>query len=469
VKRDDIGSDPKLSLEEQQMRNQQVRNWFGSITSSPSVVTEAYNVQDIIAIIQDTEKYPTPVRAVGSNHSTTPCGVADDGTVVVMRKMNRILNIGPDTVTAEAGALYIDVAKELQKHNLQFYVNVEIGNLTIGSAACGGTKDASMPGEFGQACSYASAIKMVTPSGETVEVTEEDPELLQAVRASHGLFGIIYEATFKVKPLQPMAVHHKTYSLDEFDKELPALKTKGESIMMYIEPFVGTITVEFRRYRGDKDPSKSSSWQWKVRNLVWSTLAPYFSYKVTKYVPIKTIRYFLINAYNRLKNLVLVLGVRGENTVPTAQMIRYPEKATNSRYTFSIWAFPEEEYISNLRAYFEFCHEYYRAMGYRPNLMNVGYRINKDTSSLFSYSFGGNVMTFDPVSTGDAGWEEFLVAYNDFCSRHGGSPLFNQTNSLTRSQVEKAFGGRRGIFEGYRSRFDPNERLLNQYFRKLLK
>ena len=451
------------------MRNQQVHNWFGSITSSPSVVTEAYNVQDIIAIVQDTEKYPTPVRAVGSNHSTTPCGVADNGTVIVMRKMNRILNIGPDTVTAEAGALYIDVAKELQKHNLQFYVNVEIGNLTIGSAACDGTKDASMPGEFGQACSYSSAIKMVTPSGETVEVTEEDSELLQAVRASHGLFGIIYEATFKVKPLQPMAVHHKTYSLDEFDKELPALKTKGESIMMYIEPFVGTITVEFRRYRGDKDPSKSSSWQWKVRNLVWSTLAPYFSYKVTKYVPIKTIRYFLINVYNRLKNLVLVLGVRGENTVPTAQMIRYPEKATNSRYTFSIWAFPEEEYISNLRAYFEFCHEYYRARGYRPNLMNVGYRINKDTSSLFSYSFGGNVMTFDPVSTGDAGWEEFLVAYNDFCSRHGGSPLFNQTNSLTRAQVEKAFGNRRGIFEDYRSRFDPTERLLNQYFRKLLK
>jgi FAD/FMN-containing dehydrogenase len=451
------------------MRNQEVHNWFGSITSFPSVVTEADTVQDIVAIVQDAEKYPGPVRAVGSNHSTTPCGVADNGTVVVMRKMNRILNISPDTVTAEAGALYIDVAKELQKHNLQFYVNVEIGNLTIGSAACGGTKDASMPGEFGQACSYASAIKMVTPSGEIVEVTEEEPELLQAVRASHGLFGIIYEATFKVKRLQPMAVHHKTYSLDEFDKELPVLKTKGESIMMYIEPFVGTITVEFRRYRGDKDPSKSSSWQWKLRNLVWSTLAPYFSYKVTKYVPIKTIRYFLINAYNRLKNLVLVLGVRGENTVPTAQMIRYPEKATNSRYTFSIWAFPEEEYIRNLRAYFEFCHEYYRSRGYRPNLMNVGYRINKDTSSLFSYSFGGNVMTFDPVSTGDPGWEEFLVAYNDFCSRHGGSPLFNQTNSLTRSQVEKAFGNRRGTFEGYRRRFDPTERLLNQYFRKLLK
>ena len=102
-------------------------------------------------------------------------------------------------------------------------------------------------------------------------------------------------------------------------------------------------------------------------------------------------------------------------------------------------------------------------------MMHVGYRINKDTSSLFSYSFGGNVMTFDPVSTGDAGWEQFLVAYNDFCSRHGGSPLFNQSNSLTRWQVEKAFGDRLDIFESYRKRFDPAERLLNEYFKQLLR
>ena len=451
------------------MGNQQVRNWFGSIVSFPSVVTEAENVQDIIAIVQDTEKYPSPIRAVGSNHSTTPCGVADNGTLVLMRKMNRIVNIGTDTVTAEAGALYIDVAKELQKHGLQFYVNVEIGNLTIGSAACGGTKDASMPGEFGQACSYASEIKMVTPLGEIVEITEDQPELLQAARANHGLFGIIYEATFRVKPLRSMVVHHETYSLDEFDRQLPALKSKGESMMMYIDPFLDTITVEFRHYRKDKDPARASSWQWKLRNLVWSTLAPYFSYKATKYIPIKSLRYLLINTYNRLKNLVLVVGVRGENTVATAQMIRYPEKATDSRYTFSIWAFPEEEYIRNLRAYFRFCHEYYQSWGYRPNMMHVGYRINKDTSSLFSYSFGGNVMTFDPVSTGDAGWEQFLIAYNDFCSRHGGSPLFNQSNSLTKWQVEKAFGDRLDIFESYRERFDPIERLLNEYFKQLLR
>ena len=51
------------------MENQLVHNWFGSIISFPSVVTEPESVQDIIAIVHDAEKYPSPVRAVGSNHS----------------------------------------------------------------------------------------------------------------------------------------------------------------------------------------------------------------------------------------------------------------------------------------------------------------------------------------------------------------------------------------------------------------
>jgi lysylphosphatidylglycerol synthetase-like protein (DUF2156 family) len=74
------------------------------------------------------------------------------------------------------------------------------------------------------------------------------------------------------------------------------------------------------------------------------------------------------------------------------------------------------------------------------DLPNVGYRLTGDTNSSFSYSSNGPVMTFDPVSTGNRGWEEFLAAYNEFCSQHGGSPLFNQTGSLTREQIEKALG-----------------------------
>jgi hypothetical protein len=46
--------------------------------------------------------------------------------------------------------------------------------------------------------------------------------------------------------------------------------------------------------------------------------------------------------------------------------------------------------------------------------------------------------------------------------------LFNQTGGLTREQIDKAFGERLQRFEHYRKRFDPSDRLLNEYFRKLL-
>jgi FAD/FMN-containing dehydrogenase len=158
-----------------------VTNWFGDLAWNPQAVVEANSVNDIVAVMKNPNRYPTPVRAAGSFHSTARCDVADGGTVVKL-KMNRILEIRADSVTCEAGAIYIDIAEELEKRQLQFYVNTEIGMLTAGAAACAGTKDASFPGQFGQVGSYVIGVKMVLPSGDLLEVTEDkDPELMQQI------------------------------------------------------------------------------------------------------------------------------------------------------------------------------------------------------------------------------------------------------------------------------------------------
>src|SRR5271154_7632632 len=111
-----------------------VTNWFGDLVSHPQVIVDANSLDDIVAVLTDRVKYPSPVRAVGSNHSTAPCGVAEGGTLIRM-KMNRILSIGDDTLTVEAGATHLNMAKQLEAANKQFYVNTEIGSLTAGSAA----------------------------------------------------------------------------------------------------------------------------------------------------------------------------------------------------------------------------------------------------------------------------------------------------------------------------------------------
>ena len=55
----------------------QISNWFGDVVSHPRVIVEPKSVDDIVAILKDPVKYPSPVRSVGSNHSTSRCGVAE--------------------------------------------------------------------------------------------------------------------------------------------------------------------------------------------------------------------------------------------------------------------------------------------------------------------------------------------------------------------------------------------------------
>lgn len=101
-------------------------------------------------------------------------------------------------------------------------------------------------------------------------------------------------------------------------------------------------------------------------------------------------------------------------------------------------------------------------------MLYVGYYIAKDQNSLLSYSYDGNVMTIDPISTANPGWTDFLTAYNQFCSDGGGIPLPNQTFGITPAQYQKALGARLTTFAAARKAHDPEGRLLNPYFRDLL-
>jgi hypothetical protein len=431
------------------------------------VVAEARTARDIIRILQDPAKYPSPVRAFGSNHSTAPCSAADGGTMIRMKGMNRILEITEDSVTVEPGAILIDVAEALRERGLQFYVNTEIGNLSMGSAACAGTKDSSMPGELGQVSSYCTRIKMILPSGKVLEANEkDDPELMQMLRCSYGTFGIVTEVTFRVKRSQPMEVFHETYKVNDFANRLPELWQRGYALMYYMFLYDDNVTVEFRRYN-PKAKGNPDRHVWAIRNNLWSRIGPLTCFQTERDIENKVIRYKVLDAFGALWRWKLENLVRSKNTLASDQMIRYPDVSDDSRYTFSLWAFPEETFSKVLPKYTKWVKAYYKTKGYRTNMLHVGYRIAQDQGSLLSYSFNGNVMTIDPVSTANPGWREFLVDYNQWCSDAGGVPLPNQTFGFTREQAVKALGDRLSVIASKRAELDPENRLLNPFFRTL--
>ena len=194
---------------------------------------------------------------------------------------------------------------------------------------------------------------------------------------------------------------------------------------------------------------------------------PGFGRIVTLLVPWKEVRSTILDRYNQLSVWVITLLLRGGNTSPADQIILYPETAGFASYTFSIWGFPRATYGQTLLEYYQFCRDYFEAHDFRCDMLNVGYSIAQDRQSTFSYSRNGPVLTLDPVASGSEGWEEFLSAYNEFCSQRGGTPLFNQTHGVTSQQAKAAFGREIEAFQVQRHLSDPHDRFYTPYFSNL--
>jgi hypothetical protein len=391
----------------------------------------------------------------------------DGGTMVDMKAMNRILHFTDDTVTVEAGATYIVVSNALKERGLQFHVTTEIGNVTLGAMATAATKDSSFPGGFGQISSYVTAVRLVTPDGKLKEITERDnPEEMQLIRSSYGLFGIVYEVTIKVKPTTALAVRHYSLSLENFRKFFPIYKARGYAVMYYIFPYVKRVLVELRKENPGVEPN--SRYRWIYRNRFWRKYGP----AVTQWIQRNTHNRALRSAADKLHFFLLrqglVLFVRSDRTWPHAQIINYPRDPGANKYLFSMWAFREAGFFDTLEEYCNFLIAYEQKTGYRCDLPSVGYAIARDTEALLSYSWESATLSIDPASTGGPEWEKFLHYYNEFCSARRGIPLFNQTPFLTRDQVRKAFGVRLQQFAARRQAADPRNRMLDNYFRELL-
>ncbi len=199
--------------------------------------------------------------------------------------------------------------------------------------------------------------------------------------------------------------------------------------------------------------------------LFLGTAGPRFGNDAEHNIADPKVRYSIIETFNAMWRFKLENIIVSDNTLAPDQTILYPPVSDDSRYTFSLFAFPEVQYADTLLAYTDWVNDYYRRHNYRTNLLHVGYRIAQDQQALLSYSHGGPVMTIDPVSTANPGWKAFLPAYNEWCTDRNGVPLLNQTFGVTNEMARKAYGSRLDRIAATRKKYDPANRLLNDYFK----
>ena len=447
------------------MSGRALSNWNSAFFSYPQIIANPRNVDELIEVVTNREKYPSPLRVAGHRHSMSPC-FTTTGTQVLLRHFNDIqVDVDAGTVTVGANVAMMEMRDAVNRHGLQTQVTPEIGNATVGAVACSGTKDSSLgPSGPGQISSTVIALKMVNPRGEVETITAaDDPEKMYYMRASNGLFGIVFEVTFALHPMVLLDYRYASFALAPMPT--PAEIFAGaDAVLAFMTPYSNRIVVE-RRYIAPPNATISpfSRLKRKSRDKLWEVGAS----SATTLFPFQVFSYFLELA---LVAWLLTLGTLGGfRAQRDDSMINFKFKRWHY-LDFTFWSIPLSRWEAYVPAYVRFCRDFEQRTGFRASLPSEVYFIRKDTQSLLTFAPDEDIFTCDAVNTNahDPRWIEFNTRYNEFAAGWGGKPLFTQTKQLSREIVHQTLGAAWDQLLAARAAYDPDDRFLNAFFRDLM-
>ncbi|MBM3347635.1 MAG: FAD-binding oxidoreductase [Betaproteobacteria bacterium] len=177
----------------------------GTAYGMPHGVVIARSARQVSQLVQCAQAHQVPVTARGGGLTTEGESVAYGGVPLNLTGMSRVLHIdlAAMTVRTEAGIFWHSLAEELRRENLD-YLSAPL-NLTSsvgGTLGVGGIDVNSA--RLGCSADQAVSLQVVTPTGDIVECSDvQNVDLFQRVILGYGQFGVITEATPRVRPYTP--------------------------------------------------------------------------------------------------------------------------------------------------------------------------------------------------------------------------------------------------------------------------
>jgi FAD/FMN-containing dehydrogenase len=186
----------------------------GTAYGLPHGVVIARNSEQIATLLRAAQTHRVPVTVRGGGLTTEGESVAFGGVLLDMTGMSRVIDIDAAalTVRTQAGIFWHSLAEELRREKLD-YLSAPLNlTSTVGGSLNVGGIDVNSP-RLGCSADQALALQVVTPTGDIVECSDtENAEIFQRVILGYGQFGVITEATLKVRPYTPIRMHYFYYS-----------------------------------------------------------------------------------------------------------------------------------------------------------------------------------------------------------------------------------------------------------------
>lgn len=179
----------------------------GAPPGAPRVVEYPSSTGDVVEILRAAHAEGTPVVPFGGGSSVVSGIVAEDAIVVDLRRMDRVLDIDSKSrlVVAQAGIGGATLAAALESEGLRLGhepQSIELSTLGgwIATRAVG-----QLSARFGGIEDLVVGLEAVLPGGRVVRAKaaprrSTGPDLASVMIGSEGVFGIVTEATVRVRP-----------------------------------------------------------------------------------------------------------------------------------------------------------------------------------------------------------------------------------------------------------------------------
>jgi len=180
----------------------------------PHGVVIAKSAEQIAKLMKLAQQFAVPITTRGGGLTTEGESVAFGGVLLDMTGMSQVLEVNKDalTVRTQAGIFWHHLAEVLRRDGLD-YLSAPL-NLTSsvgGTLGVGGIDVNSS--KHGCSADQALSLQVVTPTGEIVECSDHvNSALFECVILGYGQFGIITEATLKIRAYTPLRMHYFYYS-----------------------------------------------------------------------------------------------------------------------------------------------------------------------------------------------------------------------------------------------------------------
>ncbi|PWH06537.1 FAD-binding protein [Brachybacterium endophyticum] len=220
---------PHTSLE------QRSNNWGGNHRFTPALVVQPEDEQEVLAAVRWAEQRHLPVRTMGAGHSFSPL-IPTGGVLLKLGAMTGLTGVDTATnrVRVQAATSIGELAEALWEKGLSLPVQGDHDVQTIAGALATGTHGSGVTAPtMSEALTW---LRLVSGSGEIVEIGEDELEHLRAARVSLGALGVVLEVELQAVPAFHLRESRELVDLDPASADLAALGAGARHVQVHWFP-----------------------------------------------------------------------------------------------------------------------------------------------------------------------------------------------------------------------------------------